>query len=260
MIRNPLALRLDSEHSIRDQIQDAARLGARGVVLEASGDLAPHRLGETARRDLRHVLRTVELALPAVVLPTRRPFDSLDQLDDRMRRADAVFALAYELGARTVLVRAGAAPAVEDPRREVFLSTLHELERRADHRGVVLALETGGEPIEPLNQILIDLGSQLLKVSLDPAGLLYVGVDPIAAVSLLAERLAHAYADDAVGRPGAIARHPRGVGFPSGALDWEEYAGALEEVGYHGFLTFRGDSARPIGPQFQTLLARLKTI
>ena len=98
MIRHPLGLRLDADRSVRDQIYEAARIGARGAVIDASGDIAPHRLGETGRRELRQILRTAELSLVALSLPTRRPFDSTDQLDDRMRLADAAFGMAYELG------------------------------------------------------------------------------------------------------------------------------------------------------------------
>ena len=42
MIRNPLGLRLDPDRPVRDQIHEAARLGAKGVVLDAIGDLAPN--------------------------------------------------------------------------------------------------------------------------------------------------------------------------------------------------------------------------
>ena len=110
MIRHPLGLRLDPARPIRDQIHEAARLGARGVVIDAIGDLAPQRLSETGRRELRHLLRTLELSLVALSLPTRRPFDTIDQLDERMRRADAAFAMAYELGTNLVLARVGAVP------------------------------------------------------------------------------------------------------------------------------------------------------
>ena len=71
-------------------------------------------LGETGRRELRHILRTVEMSLVGLALPTRRPFDTTDQLDERMRRADAAFAMAYELGTKIVLARAGAVPPPED--------------------------------------------------------------------------------------------------------------------------------------------------
>ena len=53
MIRNPLGLRLDPEQPIREQIYEAARLGAKGVVVDAIGDLAP-----TPRRDGRREVRT----------------------------------------------------------------------------------------------------------------------------------------------------------------------------------------------------------
>jgi sugar phosphate isomerase/epimerase len=142
MIRHALALRLDADQSVRDQIYEAARIGAKGVVIDAIGDIAPHRLGETGRREVRQILRTAELSLTALALPTRRPFDTTDQLDDRMRRADAAFAMAYELGTAIVLARAGAVPPAEDEARlEIFTNTLRELGRRAEHHGVKLAIE-----------------------------------------------------------------------------------------------------------------------
>src|SRR3954447_23919556 len=141
MIRHPLGLRIDPARPVRDQIYEAARMGAKGVVLDAIGDLAPQRLSETGRRELRHLLRTVELSLVALSLPTRRPFDTTDQLDERIRRADGAFALAYDLGTTVVLARVGAIPPQDDAaRREVFTNAVRELGQRAEHRGVRLAL------------------------------------------------------------------------------------------------------------------------
>ncbi len=113
MIRSPLGLRLDPARSIRDQINEAARMGARGVVMDAIGELAPDRLSETGRREVRYLLRSVELSLVAVHLPTRRPFDTLEQLDDRLRRAERAFAMAYDLGTTLVLARSGRSPRAE---------------------------------------------------------------------------------------------------------------------------------------------------
>src|SRR3954451_10588957 len=105
MIGSPLGLRLQPDRPIRDQVRQAAALGAKGVVLDATGDVAPDRLSETGRRELRHLMRSAELSLFALHLPTRRPFDTIDQLDDRLRRAERAFALAYELGTTLVLAR-----------------------------------------------------------------------------------------------------------------------------------------------------------
>jgi sugar phosphate isomerase/epimerase len=261
MIRHPLGLRLDPNQSARDQVHEAARLGARGVVLDAIGELAPHRLSETGRRELRHVLNTVELALVALSLPTRRPFDSTEQLDDRVRRAEGAFAMAYELGTTVVLVRAGAVPPVEEPaRREVFATALRELGTRAEHRGVRLALETGSEPSETLKSFLETMGLPGLAASVDPAAGLLTGMDPIASVRELGAWVVHAYANDAVGSSHSVAPNPRGFGFPPGALDWEEYLGALEEIGYRGFLTFWPAAGRPVAAQWAALSRRLEQL
>jgi sugar phosphate isomerase/epimerase len=258
MIRHPLGLRLDADRPVREQVYEAARLGARGVVVEAIGDLAPHRLSETGRREFRHLLQTVELSLVGISLPTRRPFDTADQLDDRIRRADAAFALAYELGTRLVLARAGALPPAEDPsRRETFSSALRELGGRAEHRGVRLALETGSEPGKDLNAFLVALELPSLAVSIDPGSCLLANFDPVAFIRELSAWVAHAYAGDATNSRGVAGSNPRGFGYPPGALDWEEYLGALEEIGYQGFLTIWPDPYRPAAAQFSTIRDRL---
>ena len=261
MIRHPLALRLDPDRSVRDQIHESARLGAEGVVVEAIGDIAPHRLGDTGRRELRHILRSVEMSLVALALPTRRPFDTTDQLDERMRRADAAFAMAYELGTKNVLARAGTIPPTEDEERlAVFANTLLELGRRAEHHGVKLALETGADPGSKLKSFLENLGSPGLAASIDPGSILQAGVDPIATARELASWVVHAYAKDATGSSGMPAFNPRGFGFPPGALDWEEYLGSLEEIGYRGFLTVWPAPGRPASAQFTAVLDRLKNL
>jgi sugar phosphate isomerase/epimerase len=254
MIRHPLGLRLDSNRPIRDQIHEAARMGVRGVVLEAIGDLSPPRLSETGRRELRHLLRTLQLSLVALSLPTRRSFDTTDQIDERIHRADMAFALAYELGTGLVLARAGQVPAEEDRERlEVFSSALSSLGRRSDHRGVRLALETGSEPGQRLKSFLERLDMVSLAASIDPPSLLRAGIDPVATCRELSTWVAHAYAGDATGSPGSAAPNPRGLGYPAGALDWEEYLGTLEEIGYRGFLTVWPDPSEDPGVRLSTL-------
>jgi sugar phosphate isomerase/epimerase len=261
MIRNPLALRLDPERPVRDQIQEAARLGARGVVVDAIGELAPHRLSDTGRREFRHLLRSVDLALAAVSLPTRRPFDTTEQLDDRLRRAEAAFAMAFELGTTVVLARVGGIPPEDDaPRRTIFTDAVRELGLHADHRGVRLAIETGTEPGAALRSFLEALGVPSLAASVDPASLLQVGIDPVIAARELAEWVAHSYANDATGTTRIAAPNPRGFGFPPGALDWEEYLGALEEIAYRGFLTVWPPPGRTAAAQFTSIVERLKRL
>jgi sugar phosphate isomerase/epimerase len=259
MIRQPLGVRLETTDMLREQIRMAATLGAKGVVLDATGDLNPDRLGETGRREIRHLLRSVELTLIALHLPTRSPFDSLDNLADRVKRADSAFALAYELGTRLVLVRVGGVPGEEETNRRTIMHTsLSELSRHADHRGIRIALETGLEPGLLLRGMLESVNSPSLAASIDPAALLTRGIDPITTTRDLSTWVAHAYANDAATgvRTSRIA-NPRGIGFPPGALDWEEYLGALEEINYHGFLTAWPEPGG-LATQFPELRERLR--
>jgi sugar phosphate isomerase/epimerase len=254
MIASPLGLRLDPARTLRDQVREAATLGARGVVLDAIGDLSPQRLSETGRRELRHLLRSVELSLVALSLPTRRPFDTIDQLDDRLRRAESAFAMAYELGTTLVLARVGALPAEADVEpRATFLGAVRELGRRADHRGVRLAIETGPDSGPNLRALLDDLALPGLAASIDPTALLQHGHDPVATARSLGHWVAHAYAP---GSPGLGLVRPSGL--PSSALDWDEYLGSLEEVNYRGFLTVWPDLNRPTAPQFEAVVKRVQ--
>jgi sugar phosphate isomerase/epimerase len=260
MIRSPLGLRLDASRSIKEQVRNAAAAGARGVVLDATGDLAPDRLSETGRREMRHALRSVELDLIALNLPTRRPFDNLDQLEDRLARSDRAFALAYDLGTRLVLARVGGLPPADDlARREAFTTAIGELGRRADHRGIRFAIETGAEPGEPLGPFLNGLSLLSLCVSVDPSSLLRQGIDPVATTRELGSWVAHAYANDASRSSRAAEQsNPRGIGFPPGALDWEEYLGALEEINYRGYLTVWPEPDRDPAAQFRATAERLR--
>jgi sugar phosphate isomerase/epimerase len=258
MIRSPLGLRLSPARPLREQVTEAARLGAKGVVLDAIGDLSPDRLSETGRREVRHLLRSVEVTLIAMSLPTRRPFDTLDQLEDRLRRAERAFALAYELGSKLVLARVGALPPESDAeRRAIFVSALGELTRRADHRGVRLAIETGTEPGDQLAPLLESFDTTGLAASVDPAALLQNRIDPVATTRSLGAWVVHAYANDATTAPASRVVSFPGTGFPPGVLDWEEYLGALEEIGYQGYLTIWPDPARPVAPQFTAIQGRL---
>ena len=67
MLFTPLGLRLDPSRPIREQIRTAAQLGARGVVVDAIGDLAPNQLSETGRRELpRPALEAIRVWLACV--------------------------------------------------------------------------------------------------------------------------------------------------------------------------------------------------
>jgi len=260
MIRSPLGLRLHSDRPIREQMRQAATLGAKGVVLDAVGDFSPDQLGETARREVRHLLRSVELSLVALCLPTRRPFDTTDGLEDRLAKADRALELAHALGTNLVLARVGPIPSDEEVLKKVAMRTaVTELGNLADHRGVSFTVETGTESGKVLGDFLQGLGLPTLAASVDPARLLSAGLDPIEAVTSLGPLVRHAYASDprTIGRPSVITT-TRNQGFPPGSLDWEAFLGCLEEVNYRGFLTVPADPNVDPAKMFGTVMDRVK--
>ena len=144
--------------------------------------------------------------------------------------------------------------------REAFTTALRDCGGRAEHRGVRLAIETESEPAEPLAALLRALDLPALASSIDAAAALLAGVDPIALVRTLAHWVVHAYASDAVPARGLAAPNLRGPAFPPGALDWEEYFGALEEIDYRGFLTIWPPAGAPLATAFKAVAGRLEQI
>ena len=247
MIRSPLGLRLNPARPIRDQIREAARSGAKGVVLDAAGDLAPDRLSETGRRELRHLLRSVELTLIALHLPTRRPFDTIDQLDDRLsRRRD---------GVRDGL-RAGDPPGPRPRRRACPRGG-----RRAPGSLPRPSASSAAGPITGASGCPRDrhrAGRRPRPVLDASTRSGWRRASTRRACSCTGStRSPRPREPRPLGRPRLRHRPPRlgivaaarsaRIRLPAGALDWEEYLGALEEIDYRGFLTIWPDPPRDPG-------------
>src|SRR5688572_308481 len=90
--------------ALRPALTAAARAGAGGVQLDAVGDLSADALGETGRREFRNLLRSYDISLAALNAPIRRGLDVFEDLDPRIDRVRKTMQLAFDLGARRVVV------------------------------------------------------------------------------------------------------------------------------------------------------------
>ena len=77
---------------------------AEGIQVDAAGDLAPDRLGETGRREFRNLLRSFNQELAALNVPLRRGLDSAENQQPRLDHLRKAMQLAFDLGARRVVV------------------------------------------------------------------------------------------------------------------------------------------------------------
>src|SRR5439155_24033062 len=122
--------------------QEAARLGVRGVMVDAVGDLSPNTLSQTGRREFRNLLRTHNLELTALGCPLRRGLDEAQDQQPRIEHVRKVLTLAFDLGPRVVVVPAGRAPEAEDDRGRRLREALRDLSQFGDRTGTLLALQS----------------------------------------------------------------------------------------------------------------------
>jgi L-ribulose-5-phosphate 3-epimerase len=237
MNRLKIGIRLESLGlPLRRALQEAERLGVAGVQVDAIGDLSPTNLGQTGRREFRHLLRSHNLELTALGCPLRRGLDVAEDQQPRIDRLRQVMTLSFDLGARVTIVQAGQVPEdPAEPRAALLREALLALGHHGDRTGTTLALETGLESGAVLRQFLDRLDTGGLGVNLDPANLLMHGFDPYESVRALRGKIAHTHAKDA--RKVSASRGAQEVALGHGDIDWMEYLGVLEEVEYRGWLT-----------------------
>src|SRR5262245_14135738 len=88
---------------VRSGLPQAAKMGAGGVQVDAAGDLAPDRLTETGRREIKNLLRTYAQELTALNCPLRRGLDVPENQQPRLDYVRGAMSLAFELGPRVVV-------------------------------------------------------------------------------------------------------------------------------------------------------------
>ncbi len=221
---------------IRKAVAEAARMGAGGVQVNATGDLSPDQLGETARREFRTLLRSYSLELAALNVPLRHGIDVAENLQPRLDGIRRAMQLAFDLGARKVVIPCPRVPDdVATPRAQLMRESLLALGTYGDRTGVFVALELGFDPAEKVRSYLGGFNTGSLKVTYDPANMLLHGYDPVANLAPLAGWVVHAHARDA--RPGGLSRGLQEVAVGAGDIDWMALTATLQVIGFDGFLT-----------------------
>jgi sugar phosphate isomerase/epimerase len=221
---------------LRRALREVQQLGVTGVQADAAGDLSPHTLSQTGRRQFLHLLGSYNLELTALGCPLRRGLDTAEDQQQRIDHTKAVLGLSVDLGARIAIVEAGRVPEkADDPRAVLLTEALRALGRHGDRVGAVLALETGLESGAVLSAFLDGFDTGGLGVNLDPANLLLHDFDPCASTRALRGKVVHGHATDA--RQAGAGRPAQEVPLGQGDVDWAQYLSVLEEIGYRGWLT-----------------------
>ncbi len=220
---------------LRRALQEAERLGVRGVRFHAVGDLAPANLSESGRRELRSLLQRHDLELTSVGCPLRYGLDVAENLEPRIEHVQRVMQLAFDLGPRIVTVQAGTVAGNEDDLRLSLLrEALAALGAYGDRVGTTLALETGLESGETLAKFLSRFDTGSLGVNFDPANLAMNGFRPFEDLRALAGRIVQVQARDM--RRHGPSRTAQEVALGHGEIDWMSLLGLFGEADFRGWV------------------------
>lgn len=255
------SFRLDVDESIRK----AREVGADGIQMYAiEGAVSPD-LTPVQRRELLKKIKDQGLVISALC-GDLGGHGFMDEADNpgRIEKSKRIMELAKDLETDVVTTHIGIVPSdPSHPRYAVLQKACIELAEFGDQMGAYFAIETGPEPAHVLRSFLDSLGASGVRVNMDPANFVMVtGDDPVEATKILAPYIVHTHAKDgirireqdpeitygmieeAIQRGEAFREVPLG----EGNVHFPAYLKALDDIGFHGFLTIErevGDD--PIG-------------
>lgn len=250
---------LDSFRCDRETaLQKAESIGADGIqVYSTTGDLSPYNLNKEQRKELLKQVKSHGLKFSALCGDLGEGFANRERNPQLIEHSKAIIDLALELETNIVTTHIGVVPKDKNEERyKIMQEACFELSRYADSLNAHFAIETGPEIAVTLKAFLDDLHSTGVAVNLDPANLVMVtGDDPVQAVYTLKDYIVHTHAKDGRNlfptpaevvygvRPAKEGELPAdGAAFievplGTGSVDFKNYLKALDEIGYHGFLT-----------------------
>jgi L-ribulose-5-phosphate 3-epimerase len=161
------------------------------------------------------------------------PDDEFEQrLAETVRTAD----LTARLGVKMLAAHVGFVPHdTNDPKYKVMVDRLRRVTDALGERGVTLLMETGQEKAESLVRFIDDVGRSNVRVNFDCANMVLYGAgDPVEAVDILRDRIAHVHMKDATwsSQPGKTWGQEVPLG--DGDANIPQVVSRLRAIGYKG--------------------------
>lgn len=179
---------------IRQTIEWASKWSVDGLQVDGVGNLSANALTETGRREIKNLLKSFNLELSAIGCPIRRGLDSPEELQKRLENIQKAMQLAYDLGARKVVVPFPKLPEPESPAALTLRDSLLALAACGDRVGTLVCLEAGLDDAAKVRDYLATYDTGSLCVNFDPANFLMNGHDPLASAIALSGKIAHSHA------------------------------------------------------------------
>jgi len=266
-------------------IRESARAGAQGVQLFAWKELNPFEITKEKISEVRKVAQDENQAVTALcgelgeVNPGGHGLEVAAKNPPLVDYLKRVLDLAAELDCNVITTHIGIIP--EDKScaaYEALQNACRELSEYAFKINSRVAIETGPEPVARLCEFADEIPGGCIAVNYDPANLVMVtNDDEVKGVYTAGKRIAHTHAKDGIMKkymgPGHIygifaeggvealatlgdffAETPLG----QGSVRWQEYLGALRDIGYNGYLTIEREVGKDAAADIQMAVGFLK--
>lgn len=222
-------------------IETAASLGITGLQMySTTGEFAPENMNEKKIKELLDMMNSNGLIFSALCGDLGFGFGDAEKNPMLIEKSKRILDLAKELGTNIVTTHIGVVPEDKnDPTYKIMQEACAELSEYADSMDAHFAIETGPETSIVLKEFLDTLGSRGVAVNLDPANLvMLVGDDPVQAVYNLKDYIVHTHAKDGFRTVKANGEAEFGeVALGEGGVPYADYLKALDDIGFHGYLT-----------------------
>ena len=258
-------------------LKKAKEIGAAGIQVYASrGELSPENLSAAQRKEFLAMVRGEGLKISALCGDLGKGFHNPDLNPELIDKSKKILELAKELDTNIVTTHIGVVP--EDPahpRFKIMQEACFQLAQFADSLDAHFAIETGPETAKTLKQFLDSLHSTGVAVNMDPANFVMVtGDDPVQGVYTLKDYIVHTHAKDGKRNyyrapevvygleESEMLASPSFEELPlgTGNVDFPNYLKALDDIGYHGFLTIEREVGADPEKDIRTAAEFLKNL
>lgn len=256
-------------------LKKAQELGASGIQVYATyGELSPAKLTGAKKHEFLDMVKSHGLVISALCGDLGKGFHDPKQNSELIDASKRILDLAKELETDIVTTHIGVVPS--DPhhdRYKIMQEACFSLAEFADSLNAHFAIETGPEESAVLKNFLDGLHSTGVAVNLDPANLVMVtGDDPVQAVYTLKDYIVHTHAKDGKRNyyrdpeevygliESEMLESPSFTELPlgMGSVDFDNYLKALNDIGYHGFLTIEREVGETPETDIRTAVEFLK--
>lgn len=210
---------------LRPVLDWAAHERAEMIELDGRRQVNAAELGNTARRQIRHLLSERSIRLSGLLFPLRGSIADVDRLADRVDLACQTMQLGHDLGAQDLIVPFRMP--TDDTEHERTLDVVANLARHGERVGCRLTLRSGERPSTLGPFLRAASAAAPIGIQFDPAVCILTGASVEESMSGLADHIRQIRVCDVIRSSGSLGRETM-IG--RGEVDFDLIAAIAQQI------------------------------